>query len=257
MKAGKVILVGAGPGAVDLLTLRAVRTIAQADVLVYDRLIQQDVLALAGESVERIYMGKDAGHSPLQSAIQETLVAKAKEGKVVVRLKGGDPFLFGRGGEEIEYLAEHGVPFEVVPGVSACLSAPLSANIAVTHRDYSSSVVIVTGHNAAGNEDRIDWNAVARIDTAVFLMCVHNVGTIADLLMEAGRPAETPAALIQKAYWESGNVVVGTLGSIAIDALEQQVKPPATLVVGDVVRLRSKLEQIVALNMDGKEEVRA
>ena len=165
LKKGKVILVGAGPGDPDLLTLRAVQRIGSADVLVYDRLIHESVLELARPSAEKIYMGKPQGHHTRQDEIHVVLAEKAREGKTVVRLKGGDPFLFGRGGEEVEYLAELGIPFEVVPGVSSCLSAPLSADIAVTHRDASSSVVIVTGHNAEGNDDRVDWEAVARIDT--------------------------------------------------------------------------------------------
>ena len=178
-KVGKVYLVGAGPGDPDLLTIRAVQRISIGDVIVYDRLIQQGVLALAKASAEKIYMGKPPGHHSRQDEIHALLVQKAREGKAVVRLKGGDPFLFGRGGEEVEYLAEHGIPFEVIPGVSACLSAPLSANIAVTHRDASSSVAIVTGHYAVGHVDHTDWRALAKIDTLVFLMGVHNVGAIA------------------------------------------------------------------------------
>jgi uroporphyrinogen III methyltransferase/synthase len=257
MNPGKVYLVGAGPGAPDLLTLRAIRYIQLADVLVYDRLIQADVLDLANAAAERIYMGKDAGQASLQDRIHETLVEKAFEGKTVVRLKGGDPFLFGRGGEEIEYLAERGVPFEVVPGVSACLSAPLSANIAVTHREYSSSVVIVTGHNAQGNENRVDWEAVARIDTSLFLMCVHNVPIIASNLIAAGRSPQTPAALIQMAYWADEHVVTGTLETIAAEAVQQNVKPPATLVVGEVARLRDRLKQLIANNFNQEEGVLA
>ena len=156
-----MILVGAGPGDPDLLTIRAARLIGDADVLVYDRLIQQGVLALAKPAAEKIYMGKPQGHHALQEEIHALLVDKARQGKTVVRLKGGDPFLFGRGGEEVEYLAEHGIPFEVVPGVSSCLSAPLSANIAVTHREFVLPVVIVTGHSADGHEDRVEWEAVA------------------------------------------------------------------------------------------------
>jgi uroporphyrin-III C-methyltransferase len=252
-KPGKVILVGAGPGDPDLLTIRAVQRISIGDVLVYDRLIQQGVLALARPDAEKIYMGKTPGHHTRQQEIHAVLVEKALEGKTVVRIKGGDPFLFGRGGEEVEYLAEHGIPFEVVPGVSSCLSAPLSANIAVTHRDASSSVVIVTGHNADGNEDRVDWDAVARIDTSVFLMCVHNVDTIAQRLIEAGRRPETPAAIIQMAYWDGEHVVTGTLDTIAEEVRRAGVEPPATLVVGEVVRLRDKLKSLMASRWETQE----
>jgi uroporphyrin-III C-methyltransferase len=252
-KMGKVILVGAGPGDPDLLTIRAVQRISIGDVLVYDRLIQHGVFSLAKPSAEKIYMGKPPGHCTRQDEIHTLLVEKAREGKTVVRIKGGDPFLFGRGGEEAEYLAEHGVPFEVVPGVSSCLSAPLSAGIAVTHREASSSVVIVTGHSALGNEDRVDWQAVAKIDTAVFLMCVHNVEAIARKLIAAGRSPTTPAAMIQMAYWDGEYVVCGTLENIAAEVRRAGIESPATLVVGEVVRLREKLQQLMASNLERKE----
>ena len=202
-------------------------------MLVYDRLIDPGVLELARPAAEKIYMGKPQGHHLRQDEIHALLVEKAREGKTVIRLKGGDPFLFGRGGEEVEYLAEHGIPFEVVPGVSSCLSAPLSAGIAVTHRDASSSVVIVTGHNADGHDDRVDWEAVARIDTAVFLMGVHNIETIARKLIAAGRSADTPAAMIQMAYWDGERVVTGTLGDIAAE-----VRRAGDRTAGDTCRRR-------------------
>jgi uroporphyrinogen III methyltransferase/synthase len=250
---GKVILVGAGPGDPGLLTVRAVERIRAADVLVYDRLIHEGALALAKPSAEKIYMGKEPGHHASQDEIHALLVERAQQGKTVVRLKGGDPFLFGRGGEEVEYLAEHGIPFEVVPGVSSCLSAPLSAGIAVTHRESSSSVVIVTGHSADGHGDRVDWEAVARISTSVFLMGVHNIETIARKLVAAGRSPATPAAMIQMAYWEGERVVTGTLESIAAEVRRANIKPPATLVVGEVVRLRERLQQLAALHVTQKE----
>jgi uroporphyrinogen III methyltransferase/synthase len=237
--------VGAGPGDPDLLTIRAVQRISLGDVIVYDRLIQQGVLALAKPTAEKIYMGKPPGHHSRQDEIHAVLVQKAREGKTVIRLKGGDPFLFGRGGEEVEYLAEHGVPFEVVPGVSSCLSAPLSANIAVTHRNASSAVAIVTGHNCCGNDGRIDWMALSKIDTLVFLMGVHNVDAIAHKLTAAGRSPETPAAMIQMAYWDGEHVVTGTLRNIASEVNRAGVEAPATLVVGEVVRLRERLQELV------------
>ena len=253
-QAGKVYLVGAGPGDPGLLTIRAAELIKAGDVIVYDRLIQEEVLALAKPSAETIFMGKVLGcHASRQDEIHQLLVKKAREGKMVIRLKGGDPFLFGRGGEEIEYLAEHGVPFEVIPGVSSCLSAPLSANIAVTHRDASSSVAIVTGHNAIGNHERVDWQALSKIDTVVFLMGVHNVDTIARKLIAAGRSAATPAAMIQQAYWDGEHVVTGTLGSIAEEIRRAGIEPPATLVVGEVVRLRDKLKNLIASNSEKSE----
>jgi len=248
-QAGKVYLVGAGPGDPGLLTIRAAELIKSGDVIVYDRLIQEGVLALAKPTAEKIFMGKPLGcHASRQDEIHRLLVKKAREGKIVIRLKGGDPFLFGRGGEEIEYLAEHGIPFEVIPGVSSCLSAPLSANIAVTHREASSSVAIVTGHNAIGNHERVDWQALSKIDTVVFLMGVHNVETIARKLIAAGRSATTPAAMIQQAYWDGEHVVTGTLANIAEEIRRAAIEPPATLVVGEVVRLRDKLKNLIASN---------
>lgn len=240
---GKVYLVGAGPGHPDLLTVRAVRLIRAGDVIVYDRLIQQEVLTLAKPGAEKIFMGKFLEkHASRQEEIHELLVRKAEEGKMVIRLKGGDPFLFGRGGEEAEYLVEHGVPFEVIPGVSSCLSAPLSAGIAVTHREVASSVAIVTGHNSIGNHDRVDWQALSKVDTLVVLMGVHNVGHIAQALITAGRPRDTPAAMIQMAFWPGQQIVVGTLASIAEDVRRACIEAPATLVVGGVVRLHEKLK---------------
>lgn len=251
---GKVYLVGAGPGDPGLLTIRAAELIRTGDVIVYDRLIQEGVLAFARPSAETIYMGKPLGcHTSRQDEIHQLLVEKAREGKTVIRLKGGDPFLFGRGGEEVEYLAEHGVPFEVIPGVSSCLSAPLSANIAVTHREFSSSVAIVTGHNAIENHERVDWQALSKIDTVVFLMGVHNVETIAQKLMAAGRPATTPAAMIQMAFWDGEHVVTGTLNNIAGEVRRAGVEPPATLVIGEVVRLRDKLRSLIAANSEKEE----
>jgi uroporphyrin-III C-methyltransferase len=240
---GKVYLVGAGPGHPELLTLKAAELLKAADVIVYDRLIQEEVLALAKVCAERIYMGKPVGkHESRQAEIHELLVRKAREGKVVVRLKGGDPFLFGRGGEEAEFLAEHDVPFEVIPGVSSALAAPLSAGIAVTHRDAASCVAIVTGHEATKDTSRVDWEALRKLDTLIFLMGVHNIGRISQELIAHGRDPATPAAVIQMAFCAEEKVVMGTLANIAGEVERAGISPPATLVVGEVVRLREKLK---------------
>ena len=236
-------MVGAGPGHPELLTVKAAELLKEADVIVYDRLIQEEVLALAKVCAERIYMGKPIGrHDSRQAEIDELMVRKAREGKMVVRLKGGDPFLFGRGGEEAEFLAEHDVPFEVIPGVSSALAAPLSAGIAVTHRDAASSVAIVTGHEATKDTSRVDWDALRKLDTLVFLMGVHNIGRISQELIAHGRDPATPAAMIQMAFWPEERVVTGTLSSIATEVDRARIGPPATLVVGEVVRLREKLK---------------
>ena len=243
MLPGKVYLVGAGPGHPELLTVKAVRLLEACDVVVYDRLIQEEILALAKPSAERIYLGKSVGiHESRQEEIFEVLLRKAREGKTVVRLKGGDPFLFGRGGEEAEFLAEHAVPFEVVPGVSSALAAPMSAGIAVTHRDSASAVAIVTGHEANREHSRINWSALAGIDTLVFLMAVRTVDRVARELVAHGRDPETPAAMIQMAFWHGERVVTGTLRSIAAEVEKAAIEPPATLVIGEAVRLREKLK---------------
>jgi uroporphyrin-III C-methyltransferase len=240
---GKVYLVGAGPGHPELLTIKAAKLLETSDVVVYDRLIQEEILAMAKPSAEKIYMGKTVGlHESRQDEIHHLLAQKAREGKTVVRLKGGDPFLFGRGGEEAEFLADAGIPFEVVPGVSSALAAPASAGIAVTHRDAASAIAIVTGHEAARDESRLNWDALAGMDTLVFLMAVHSVGNIADELMARGRDPATPAAMIQMAFWHGERVVTGTLATIGADVAAAGIAPPATLVIGEVVRLREKLQ---------------
>lgn len=243
MTPGKVYLVGAGPGHPELLTVKAVRLLETCDVIIYDRLVQEEVLAMAKPSAERIYLGKTVGlHDSRQDEIHELMVAKAREGKTVVRLKGGDPFLFGRGGEEAEFLADHGIPFEVVPGVSSALAAPLSAGIAVTHRDAGSAVAIVTGHEANREKSRLNWPALAGMDTLVFLMAVSSVDRIAAELMAQGRSPDTPAAMIQMAFWHGEKVLTATLGTLAEEVRRAGINPPATLVVGEVVRLREKLQ---------------
>jgi uroporphyrin-III C-methyltransferase len=234
--------VGAGPGHPELLTLKAAELLRSADVVVYDRLIQEEILALAKPSAERIYMGKPLSrHDSRQQEVHELLERKAREGKIVVRLKGGDPFVFGRGGEEAEYLADRGIPFDVIPGVTSAFAAPLSAGIAVTHRDAASSVAVVTGHEAKKDHERVNWAALAKLDTLVFLMAVNNTGAIARSLIENGMAPETPAAMIQMAFWPDERAVFGTLATIEEEVLRAGVRPPGTLVVGKVVAMREKL----------------
>lgn len=233
---------GAGPGDPKLMTLWAAELLREADVVIYDRLIQPGVLAYANPAAEMIYMGKPVGrHESRQDEIMALLVEKAKAGKTVVRLKGGDPFIFGRGGEEAECLVENGIPFEVVPGVTSAFAAPLKAGIPVTHRRAASSVTVVTGHECKENENCLDWEALARGGTLVFLMGVSNAGRIAQRLIEKGRPADTPVAVVQKAFWPGERVITGVLGKVAEHIEAEGIKPPATLVVGEVVRMREKL----------------
>jgi uroporphyrin-III C-methyltransferase len=241
--AGKVYLVGAGPGHPELLTLKAAALIRTADILIYDRLIQAETLAGARPDAEHIYVGKAPGrHQSRQEEINEILVGAARRAAIVVRLKGGDPVLFGRGGEEAEHLAREGIPFEVVPGVTAGLSVPIAAGIPVTHRDHASSVAFVTGHRKDDYEMReLDWEALARIDTLVFFMGVSKLSEIAQRLMAHGRAPETPSAVVQQAYWPGERVVVGALKDLPELARAAEVLPPATIVVGDVVRVRERL----------------
>jgi uroporphyrin-III C-methyltransferase len=243
MPVGKVYLVGAGPGHPQLLTLKAAELIRTADILIYDRLVQEETLAGARPDAERVYVGKAPGrHQSRQEEINQILVDSAHRGAVVVRLKGGDPVLFGRGGEEAEYLAARGVPFEVVPGVTAGLSVPMAAGIPVTHRDYASSVVLVTAHRKDDDEMReLDWAALARIDTLVFFMGVNKLPEIAQRLMAHGRAPTTPSAVIQQAYWPGEKVITGPLKELPGLAREANIEPPATIVVGEVVLLREKL----------------
>ncbi len=239
---GKVYLVGAGPGDPKLLTLWAVDLLRRADVVIYDRLVQAGTLAFANAAAELIYMGKPVGkHESRQNEILQMLAEKASAGKTVVRLKGGDPFVFGRGGEEAEFLAERGIPFEVIPGVSSAFAAPLSAGIPVTHRAAASCVTIATGHECKGNENCLDWGCLARAQTLVFLMGVSNAKRIAERLIANGKPAETPVAVVQTAYWPTERVITATLGTVAEQIARAGIEPPATLIVGDVVRMREKL----------------
>jgi uroporphyrinogen III methyltransferase/synthase len=245
MKAsGRVYLVGAGPGDPALLTLKGLRALEQADVVVYDHLVSPQVLDFAPESAERIYAGKEAGaHALPQEEINALLATRALEGKVVVRLKGGDPFVFGRGGEEALHLASVGVPFEVVPGVTSAVAAPAYAGIPLTHRNLASSVVVLTGHeDPTKQESSTRWTEVAKgVDTLVFLMAMANLPLIAARLIQHGRSPDEPAALIRWGTTADQQTVVGTLGSIVADAERAALKPPALLVVGRVVRLRERI----------------
>lgn len=236
---GKVFLVGAGPGDPELLTVKGARCIAQADVVVYDRLVHPGILDLAPAESERILAGKKGGHYSFpQEKINKLLAARARAGLRVVRLKGGDPFLFGRGGEEALFLLQHGIAFEVIPGVSSALAGPAAAGIPVTHRDVSSSVAFITGHSAAGAENSPRWDILAQsADTLVILMPLLNLRHIVSQLVLHGKSLETPAAIIQAATWENQKEVCSTLREIVSAVRRQKIESPALLVVGDVVRL--------------------
>jgi uroporphyrin-III C-methyltransferase len=230
-----VSLVGCGPGALDLLTLRALRRIEAADVLVYDNLVGDEILARGRTDAERIYVGKRAAHHTLaQDEINELLVAKARQGLLVARLKGGDPFIFGRGGEEMDVLLAAGIPVEVIPGVTAAAGCAAAAGIPLTHRDHAQMVIFVTGHQKETGEP-IDWPLLAhRGQTVVFYMGVRNAPEIAAQLAANGLPAATPIALVERGTTPRQRVVKATLATLVAVVEQAQVQPPALLIVGGV-----------------------
>jgi uroporphyrin-III C-methyltransferase len=237
LSVGTVYLVGAGPGDPDLMTVRGLRCLREADTVVYDRLVSDAILAEARPGAERIYVGKAPGEScRRQEDINALLISLAREGKTVVRLKGGDPFVFGRGAEEALACRAAGIACEVVPGISSAVSVPALAGIPVTHRGVASGFAVVTGHCLG--EDRVDWAALATVDTLVVLMGMARLPEIAGLLRRH-RPATTPAAVLSRGTLPEERVVVGTLEDIA--ELAAGLAAPATLVVGEVVGLRAAL----------------
>ncbi len=244
MAYGKVYLVGAGPGDPKLLTVKAVEVIKQADVLIYDRLgVNEEVLAMAPEKAERLFVGKRTGlHEVPQDKITELIVEKAKQGGVVVRLKGGDPFIFGRGGEEAEALVAEGIGFEVVPGISSSVSAPMYAGIPLTHRDYAASVAIITGHRAGDAEKPVDWVKIANaVDTMVILMGVESLEGIVGKLLAGGISPTRPVAMVETGTLPQQRTLISTLGKVIEDAKVKDIKPPSVIVIGEVAALGRKL----------------
>jgi len=252
---GTVYLVGAGPGDPGLLTLKGRDCLARADVVVYDHLANVEILRHARDDAEMIYVGKQAGrHSVPQEEINSLLVKKALERKTVVRLKGGDPYVFGRGGEEALELHQAGVPFEVVPGVTAGVAAAGYAGIPVTHRGFNSAVTLVTGHeDPTKPESALDWSALAKgTGTLAIYMGVKNLPLITQKLIDGGRPPETPVALIRWGTHPTQRVLDGTLADIVGRVRKAQLAPPCIIVVGDVVKLRNELNWFESRPLFGK-----
>ena len=247
---GWVWLTGAGPGDPGLMTVLSLHALHAADTVIYDALVSEEILALANENAELIYAGKRGGKpSPKQHDISHKLIGLAREGRRVLRLKGGDPFIFGRGGEEALALVAAGVDFRVIPGVSAGVGGLAYAGIPLTHRDTNSAVTFVTGHNASGIiPDSVDWQSVAKgSDALVVYMPLKHITQISKMLIDAGRRSDEPAAVVSKATTAEQQTVVSTLANIATDAASAALSPPAMLIVGDVVRLREGLDWLSAL----------
>jgi uroporphyrinogen III methyltransferase/synthase len=253
-KKGKVYIIGAGPGDAGLITLKGIDCLRAADVVIYDYLVNKDLLKYARNDARLIYAGKQGGsHTLSQWQINDLLVKEARAGNVVARLKGGDPFIFGRGGEEAEKLAASGIPFEIVPGVTSAIAVPAYAGIPLTHRGLTSTVAFATGHEDPTKEKSdIDWQALARIGTLVFLMGVKNIKNIVKELKDNGRSPKTPAALIRWGTTPRQEILTGTLANIATLARERNFAPPAILVVGEVVVLRDTLQWFDAKPLFGK-----
>lgn len=240
---GFVYIVGAGPGDPKLLTIRGLECIQQADVILYDRLVNIELLQHAKADAELIYCGKEPGkHGMIQDEIHRVLVEQANLGKQVLRLKGGDPFVFGRGAEEAAVLRQANIPFEIVPGISAGIAAPAYAGIPVTHRDYAASFAIVPGHGRAekGN-DFLNWSALAQIDTVAFYMSVGNIDHITKSLIKNGKSESTPVAVIEWGTTENQRTIIGNLATIAQEIQAHQILNPSMILVGDVVNVREEI----------------
>ena len=255
MKSGKVYLVGAGPGDPGLITQKGLSCIQQADVIIYDYLASPILLKSASSQCEMIYVGKKGGdHTLSQDKINDLIIEKAKQGQTVTRLKGGDPFIFGRGGEEAEELVDAGIEFEIVPGVTSAIAAPAYAGIPLTHRHFTSTLAFVTGHeDPSKTESGIDWKSLATgIGTIVFFMGVKNLPQIVQRLMENGRAKDSPVALVRWGTTAIQQVVTGTLSNIVEKVQQAKLKPPSIIVVGDVVTLRDRLKWFENRPLHGK-----
>lgn len=240
---GKAYLVGAGPGRPDLITVRGLRLLQRAEVVIYDHLIARELLDEAPSTARRIFAGKDSHHHTLpQEAITRLLVEQVQQGRQVVRLKGGDPFVFGRGGEEALALVHAGLPFEVVPGVSAALAVPAYAGVPITHRGVATAFAVVTGHEAVGHpEQATDWQCLAHLPTLVIMMGLRQAGRICTALLDAGRASDTPAMAVSWGTTDQQQTVRGTLTTLPALIVSRDLPTPGVIVIGDVVALADEL----------------
>ncbi|MFJ8247642.1 uroporphyrinogen-III C-methyltransferase [Peribacillus asahii] len=240
---GKVYLVGAGPGDPDLITIKALKCIREADIILYDRLVNKCLLEEAKPDATLIYCGKlPNNHTMKQEAINALLVQCGKQDKVITRLKGGDPFVFGRGAEEAEALVENGIPFEIVPGITSGIAAPAYAGIPVTHREYGNSFAVITGHGVKGKPADINWEGLAKgVDTLVVYMGVGNLSYICQSLLNNGKSADTPIALVHWGTKAEQRTVTGTLSTIVEVVKEKKIENPSMIIIGEVVKVREKI----------------
>ncbi|GGC83214.1 uroporphyrin-III C-methyltransferase [Thalassobacillus devorans] len=251
----QVYLVGAGPGDPDLITLKALKCIQQADVILYDRLVNEQLLEHAKTGAELVFCGKHPKfHMLKQKTINYLLVKYAKQGKTVTRLKGGDPFVFGRGAEEAEALAKQGISFEVVPGITSGIAAPAYAGIPVTHRDISSSFAVIAGHRCKGKHEEIDWNNLSKsVDTLAIYMGVSNLPYICDQLLQHEKMPDTPVAVIQQGTTEKQKVVTGTLSNIIDEVERVPIRNPAMIIIGEVVHFRERIRSFSLMHQNDNE----
>lgn len=252
---GKVYIVGAGPGDPELITIKALKYIRRADVILYDRLVNKELLTEAKSSANLIYCGKlPKYHMMIQETINNLLVKYGLQGKTVVRLKGGDPFIYGRGAEEMEVLARNGIEYEVVPGVTSGIAAPAYADIPLTHRELGNSFAIVTGHCKRGKPIEIKWESLAKaVDTLAIYMGIGNLPYICEQLIKYGKSKDTPVAIIQQGTTDEQKTVIGTIESIVAIVESESIQNPAMIVIGEIVRFRdriSRLKQIHSSKID-------
>ena len=241
---GKVFIVGAGPGDPKLITLKAVESIESADVVLYDRLVSKKIVAMIPKRAEKMYVGRDVGDDyKHQDTTNDMMVKFAKKNKNVVRLKGGDPFIFGRGGEEAEFLRKHKVKYEIIPGITSGIGSAEYSGIPLTHREYASSVVFVTGHeDAKKSEGVVDWKKLAKaVDTIVIMMGLSRLEIISKKLISGGLSKSTPVAVIQNGTTDEHRMIKGTLSNISKKVSEAKIKPPSIIIVGKVVNLSDKI----------------
>ncbi len=241
---GKVFIVGAGPGDPKLITLKAVEAIKAADIVLYDRLVSKKIIDMIPKKTERIYVGRDVGDDyKHQDSTNDLMVLHAKKKKTVVRLKGGDPFIFGRGGEEAEFLKEHKIKYEIIPGITSGIGSAEYSGIPLTHRDYASSVVFVTGHeDAKKSSETVNWKKLATgVDTIVIMMGLSRLGVIAKKLISGGLDEKTPVAVIQNGTTSQHKMIKGNLANIAKKVSDAKIRPPSIIIIGKVVSLSDKI----------------